>query len=153
MRLLLRERVKGLGAPGDVVDVQNGYGRNYLIPQLLAVPNTPENRRYVEAERLRWIQHEAKRKELAEIAAGALKNALLQVFMRAQPDGALYGSVSRAVVQKVIREQVKVEVEEKWINLGSPIKKIGDYDVTVSLPTDEDVAFKLTVLPEGEEND
>lgn len=153
MRLLLRERVKGLGAPGDVVDVQNGYGRNYLIPQHLAVPNTPENRRYVEAERLRWVQLEAKRKELAEIAAGALKNALLQVFMRAQPDGTLYGSVNRAVVQKVIREQVKVEVEEKWINLGAPIKKIGDYDVTVSLPTDDDVAFKLTVLPEGEEND
>ncbi|MCA8923682.1 MAG: 50S ribosomal protein L9 [Planctomycetes bacterium] len=151
MRLLLREQVKGLGAPGEVVEVLNGYGRNYLIPQRLAVPNTPENRRLVEAERITWIQREAKRKELAEVAAGALKNALLQVYMRAQPDGTLYGSVSRAVVAKVIADQIKVDVEERWINLASPLKKIGDYDVSISLPTEEEVAFKLTVLPEEEE--
>ncbi|MEZ6183606.1 MAG: 50S ribosomal protein L9 [Planctomycetota bacterium] len=151
MRLLLRERVKGLGAPGDVVEVQNGFGRNYLIPQNLAVPNTPENRRVVEAERMMWIQREAKRKELAEVAAGALKNALLQVYMRAQADGTLYGSVTRTVVAQVIEQQSKVPVEERWINLDAPIKKIGDYDVTISLPTDEEVPFKLTVLPEEEQ--
>lgn len=151
MKLLLMEVVKGLGDMGEVVEVSDGYGRNYLLPQRLAVPNTPENRRDIETLKLVQIQREEERHRLAVHAAKDLARALLQVRMKAQSDGSLYGAVTASVVAEVIKSAKGYRVEERWIVLpDGPIKKIGDYDVTISLPGDRDATFKLTVLPEGE---
>src|SRR5258706_1075794 len=98
MRLLLRQKVPGLGSPGDVVEIRDGYGRNYLLPQRLAVPNTPENRAQIENDRLGYLQREADRIEKAKELGKGLKNALLQVHMKAQKDGSLYGSVGPGVI-------------------------------------------------------
>ena len=150
MILLLKERVSGLGDMGDVVEVSDGYGRNYLLPQRLAVANTPENRTSIETLKLVYIQREAERARLAEHAAKDLQRALLQVKMKAQEDGTLYGSVNQAVVCQVVEEAKGFKLEERWVVMPEPIKKIGDYDVTVRLPGDMDCTFKLTVLPESE---
>ena len=101
MKLLLQTSIPDLGTVGDVVDVSDGYGRNYLLPQRLAVANTPENRRSLETQKLIALQREEQRQELAQVSAKDLKNALLQVFMKAQEDGTLFGSVTRAIVAKV----------------------------------------------------
>lgn len=148
MKLLLRENVPNLGDAGEVVEIADGYGRNYLLPQRLAVPNTPEQRRLIEAGKLQAIHREQERQERAKAVAKSLKNALLQVHMKAQPDGSLYGSVSRTVVQDVIKRSRGLEVDEGWIGLDTPLRKIGDYDLTLQLPGDAKVTFKLTVLPE-----
>ena len=103
MKLLLQTRVDGLGEVGDVVDVADGYGRNYLLPHRLAVANTPDNRRRIETNKLVQLQRDAERKVLAETVAKGLDKALLQVYMRAQEDGTLYGSVNQAVVSEVVR--------------------------------------------------
>lgn len=148
MKLLLRKKIQGLGEPGAVVDVSDGYGRNFLLPHRYAVPNTPENRLVIESEKLDWLRREAERKERAGAAAKQLKNALLQCHMKAQADGSLYGSVSRSVVVDVIRESKGLELEERWVGLAEPIKKIGDYDLVLNLPDQEEITFKLTVLPQ-----
>lgn len=148
MRLLLRQVVDNLGAVGDVVEVSDGYGRNYLLPQRLALANTPENRKLIEADKLQAIQREQDRADRAKLVAKSLKNALLQVHMKAQPDGSLYGSVSKTVVVEVVKRSRGLELDEGWIGLESAIKKIGDYDITLQLPGDQKVTFKLTVLPE-----
>jgi len=150
MKLLLKERVPGLGEIGDVVEINDGYGRNYLLPQRLAVANTPDNRRAIETQKLVYLQREAERKELAEVANKTLKNALLQVNMKAQADGSLYGSVNAAVVAETILKAKGVRIEERWVQMKDPIKKIGDYDLTLKMPGDLEASFKLTVLPEGE---
>jgi len=150
MRLLLRQDVPGLGAPGDVVEISDGYGRNYLLPQRLAVPNTPYNRQQIETDRLAWLVREAERKEKAKAVGKQLKNALLQVHMKAQEDGSLYGSVTPKTVVDVIKSSRGLAIEERWVVLESgPIKKIGDYDVSLKLPEEQSVTFKLTVLPEA----
>ena len=148
MKLLLRKKIKGLGEPGVVVDVRDGYGRNFLLPHRYAVPNTPENRVVIENEKLDWLRREAERKERAAAAGKTLKNALLQCHMKAQADGSLYGSVNTAKVVEVIREAKGLEIEERWIKLDDPIKKIGDYDLILHLPEQDEVSFKLTVLPQ-----
>ncbi len=148
MILLLKEKVPGLGEVGDVVDINDGYGRNYLIPQRLAVPNTPENRRFIENEKLVALQREADRREIATAAAKHLDRALLQVFMKAQPDGTLYGSVTPSVVAETVQKAKGLKIEERWVQMVEPIKKIGDYDITLRLVGDLQVTFKLTVLPE-----
>lgn len=150
MKLLLKERVPGLGDIGEVVEISDGYGRNYLLPQRLAVANTPDNRRAIETEKLLYLQREAERKELATAANKTLKNALLQVYMKAQDDGSLYGSVTTAVVADTILKAKGVKIEERWIQLADPIKKIGDYDIDLKMPGELETTFKLTVLPEGE---
>lgn len=148
MKLLLQKKVQGLGDVGDVVEISDGYGRNYLIPQRVAVPNTPENRQRIQADRLRHVQLEAERVELAKVAGKTLKNALLQVVVKAQKDGTLYGSVNTAAVVKAIEANKSITIDERWVQLEDPIKKIGDYDITLKLPGDAEVTFKLTVLPE-----
>jgi large subunit ribosomal protein L9 len=128
--------------------VADGYGRNYLLPHRYAVPNTPENRLVIESEKLEWLRREAQRKERAGAAVKQLKNALLQCKMKAQDDGTLYGSVNAGVVVSVIREAKGLEIEERWIQLADPIKKIGDYDIDLAAPEQGSITFKLTVLPE-----
>lgn len=150
MKLLLKDKVEGLGDQGEVVDVSDGYGRNYLLPQRLAVPNTPENRRKLETDRMVYLQREAKRAERAKEASKALKNALLQVRMKAQKDGSLYGAVTSQVVCEVVERSRGFEIEERWVQLEHPIRKIGDYDIVLKLPGDLEVKFKLTVLPEDD---
>ncbi|MBL4849974.1 MAG: 50S ribosomal protein L9 [Planctomycetes bacterium] len=148
MRLLLMEPVAGLGAVGEVVEVSDGYGRNYLLPQRLAVANTPENQKEIKTLRLIQLQREEERSALAERAVKDLKNALLQVKLKAQDDGTLYGSVTQSVVADVVLAAKGYRLEERWIQLAAPIKKIGDYDIVVRLPGDQQTQFKLTVLPE-----
>lgn len=148
MKLLLKKKIPGLGDVGEVVEITDGYGRNYLLPQRLAVPNTPENRRDVETAKLLGLQREAERKELAELASKDLKRELMQVKMKAQDDGSLYGSVNATVVADVVEKAKGYRIEERWVQLASPIKRIGDYDITLRLPGDVETTFKLTVLPE-----
>ena len=153
MKLLLRKKVPNLGSPGDVVEIADGYGRNYLIPQRLAVPNTPEHRALIEHEKLVYLQREAQREERAKETAKILRNALLQVYLKAQADGTLYGSVNAGIVADVIRKSRGLEIEERWVQMDEPIKKIGDYDIHLKMSGDDkksEVTFKLTVLPEEE---
>jgi large subunit ribosomal protein L9 len=148
MILLLKEKVPGLGEVGDVVEISDGYGRNYLIPQRLGVANTPENRRHIETQKLVTIQRESERRDLAQVALKALDRALLQVHMKAQRDGALYGSVTQSVVADTIQKAKGFRIEDRWVQLEEPIKKIGDYDLTLKMLGELEVTFKLTVLPE-----
>ena len=148
MKLMLQKRIDGLGEVGDVVDVSDGYGRNYLLPQRMAVANTAANRRQIETDKLVAVQQEHERQALAEVVAKNLKNARLQVFMKAKDDGGLYGAVNSAVVAEVVKSSKGFAIEERWVDLETPIKKIGDYDITLRLPGEQACVFKLTVLPE-----
>ena len=103
MKLMLREKVPGLGDPGDVIEATDGYGRNYLLPQRLAVANTSRNRAILESEKVMKVQREAERIEKAKDVQKALKNALLQTHMKAQRDGSLYGSVSAGTVVEIVK--------------------------------------------------
>lgn len=150
MKLLLERKIKGLGEVGEIVEVANGYGRNYLLPQRLAVANTPDNRRRIEANKLVEIRREADRRELAGTLEKVLKNALLQVYMKAQDDGTLYGAVNQKVVVEVVQKAKGVRIEERWVQLETPIKKIGDYDIQLKMTGGAECTFKLTVLPEEE---
>lgn len=150
MKLLLREKVAGLGDPGEVVECSDGYGRNYLLPQRLAIANTAKNRALIESEKVQKIQREAERGERAKEIHKGLRNALLQTHHKAQRDGTLYGSVGASTVAEVVKNLRGYDIEERWVQLENPIKKIGDYDIKLKLPNDLEVTFKLTVLPEGE---
>jgi len=132
MRVILREDVHGLGDVGDIVEVKPGYGRNYLLPQGLAVLADPKNVRRIEHEqRLIAKRLESMKAEAAELS-GQLEGLSVTIPRKAGEMDKLFGSVTvRDIADALAIEGV--EVDRKRIRLQEPIKTLGVYKVTVRL--------------------
>jgi large subunit ribosomal protein L9 len=130
MKIILKGEVDNLGLAGDVVDVADGYGRNFLIPRGLAILATEGAMK--EAEALTRSRKVAESKTLgaAEAARETLESRTLRIPARVDERGNLYGSVSAVDVQRVLKERGH-ELERKRIDLKGTIKAIGEYEVPV----------------------
>jgi large subunit ribosomal protein L9 len=130
MKIILKGEVDNLGLAGDVVDVADGYGRNYLIPRGLAILATKGAMK--EAEALTRSRKVAESKTLgdAEAARETLESRTLRIPARVDERGNLYGSVSAVDVQRVLKERGH-DLERKRIDLKGTIKAIGEYEVPV----------------------
>jgi len=133
MKLILTQEVDGLGAAGDVVEVKDGYGRNYLLPRGFATQWTKGAARQIEQMRAA-----RKAREIASIDdARALRDSLeagdaVVVRMRAGESGRLFGAVTAADVAEVLAER-GVKADKRTVIITNPIKQVGDYAVTVRL--------------------
>ncbi|MEX2324836.1 MAG: 50S ribosomal protein L9 [Nitriliruptoraceae bacterium] len=130
MKVILKSEVDNLGLPGDVVDVADGYGRNYLIPRGMAIIATRGAMKEAEALTRSRKVTEAKTLGAAEAAREALEARTLRLTARVDERGNLYGSVSASDIQRVLRERGH-DVPRKRIELKGTIKEIGTYDVPV----------------------
>lgn len=143
MKLILTSDVDGLGAAGEIVDVSDGYGRNYLLPRNLAQKATPgaiqNAERVVEIRR----EAEAKAKSEAETVAKSLVGTRVVIAAQAGDEGRLFGSVGVADVAEGIKRFTGVELDRRTIALDSPIKSIGLHEVQVHLHPE--VVFPLTI--------
>jgi len=148
MKLLLRQSIKHLGNVGDIVDVADGYARNFLLPRQLAIVASAENERMMEAERRRGEKAEAERlKSLAE-AAGYLDGKSITVQARATEDETLYGSVGPAEIAEAIRAEHNTEISETNVVLEEPYKKLGVYEVPLSFGPEAEAQIKLWIVEE-----
>lgn len=152
MRVILRQDVSKLGAVGDTVEVADGYARNHLFPQKLALESTPANERRVAKERTRRAEQETARtaaaREVAERLAG------VSVTIAARADGeTLYGSVGGPEIAAALAEERGLELDPAAIRLEQPIKTVGTHDVPVVLGEGIEARLKVWVVPEdgGEE--
>lgn len=143
MKLILTSDVDGLGTAGEIVDVSDGYGRNYLLPRNLAQKATPgaiqNAERVVEIRR----EAEAKAKSEAETVAKSLVGTRVVIAAQAGDEGRLFGSVGVADVAEGIKRFTGVELDRRTISLESPIKSIGLHEVQVQLHPE--VVFPLTI--------
>ncbi len=131
MKIILKEDISGLGYKDDVVEVKNGYGRNYLIPQGKAVIAT-ESALKVLAENQRQRAHKlAKIKADAEAAAKALENVALTISAKTSEAGTIFGSVNAATIAEAL-EKLGHNVDRKLITLKGNIKEPGKYSCTIS---------------------
>jgi large subunit ribosomal protein L9 len=151
MRLLLRESVSKLGRIGDIVEVPDGYGRNYLLPQGLAVAVTPENIRKLDADKRKLIALEEKKQENLRLLAERLNETSLTIPMAASEEGHLYGSVNAQVVTEHLSGE-GIEIEAKMVILEKPIKELGVYNVPIHLYPEIDAELKVWVVEGGEES-
>ncbi len=149
MKVLLLKDVYKLGRAGEVKKVADGYGRNYLIPQGLAVLATPGALK--QAERIR-AQAEIRRarlnEELKELAQ-AISGLTLVFQARAGEAGKLYGSITPQDIATAIQEKTRYEIRRQQIEM-QPIRKLGEYTVRVRLTMDLIPEVKVIVLREGE---
>ncbi len=130
MKVILKSEVDNLGLPGDIVDVADGYGRNYLLPRGLAMLATPGAMTQAQALTRARKAREAKTLDSAYAAKDALEARTLKIAVRVDERGGLYGSVSAQDVQRVLKERGH-EVPRKRIELKGTIKEIGTYEVPI----------------------
>jgi large subunit ribosomal protein L9 len=151
MKLLLIKEVEGLGKPGDLVNVSDGYARNFLFPRNLASEPTPQALRRVEAEKRRGVREVVKLKEQGEAVAKALENCSVNLVAKAGEGGHLFGSVSAADIARALAADGR-KVEEAWLQLDRPIKELGIYDVPVVVHGEARATIKVWVV-EAKEKD
>ena len=148
MEVILKKSVEGLGAPGDVLKVSDGYARNYLLPMQLAVHATERNRRYLEHQKRVIDQQEAKDKERAREIASQITGVTCTLKRRAGENDRLFGSVTSMDVAEALRAE-GFELERRFLELAEPIRELGVFMVPVKLHTD--VVVELRVVVEREE--
>lgn len=143
MRLLLRADVTGVGKKGELVDVADGYGRNYLLPKGFAIPATPGSEAQAKAMRRSRDLKDAADRGAAEEVARVLVPAVITVSARAADEGKLFGSVTAAEIVEAVESQTGIALDRKKLHLDEPIKALGTHVVPTKLHTD--VEFVITV--------
>ena len=147
MKIILKEDVANLGYKDDVVEVKNGYGRNYLIPTGKATLATPSALKVL-AENLRQRAHKiAKIKADAEAVAASMANVKLTIPAKVSETGTIFGSVSNIQIAEAL-EQLGHNIERKLISVGT-IKQVGSYVATVRLHKEVSVEIPVEVIAEN----
>ena len=147
MKIILRADVENLGRLGDVVTVKAGYGRNYLLPQGLAMLVTPGNLKAFELERKKLQARMDALRAAADDIAGKLEGLVLPIVMRVGDNDKLYGSVTTAIIGDALTAQ-GIEVDRRRILLDHPIRTLGDHPVRVRLHADVVASLTVKVVSE-----
>lgn len=145
MKIILKEDVKNLGFKDDLVEVKNGYGRNFLIPKGKAVLATPSAIKVME-ENIRQAQFKQERiKNEATELAGKMENLKLTIDTKAGSNGKIFGSVTSIQIAQALKEK-GYEVDRRKIVLDGDIKFLGEYNATVNLHKEVSVDIQLEVV-------
>ena len=151
MEVILIDDVFELGKRGEVVNVANGYGRNYLIPKKLAIPSTPGNLKMIEQQRLSMAKREAKDQEEAELLAQELNQLHLIVSRKSGDAGVLFGSVTTKDIAHLLAGD-GIQMDRRKVLLDQPVKNIGNYRIQVRPHSAVSAELLLSVLIEGDES-
>jgi len=145
MEVILKESIKSLGSAGDIVNVADGYARNYLIPQGKAVIATSKNIKQLERQQEAIRKKAAQLKADLEALAAQLNKLEIEVPVKVGESGKLYGSVTSMDIAKAISDK-GYSVDRKKIQLDEPIKELGEYSILIKLAPEVDATIKLNVI-------
>ena len=147
MQIILKEDVQGLGYNDDVVEVKNGYGRNYLIPQGKAVIATPSALKVLAEDQRQRAHKLAKIKADAEAAAAALEGVSLTIGAKTSATGTIYGSVNAIQIAEAL-EKLGHNVDRRQIVIKDAVKEVGKYNATINLHKEVSVEVPFEVVAE-----
>jgi large subunit ribosomal protein L9 len=147
MEVILLQDVEKLGTRGQVVKVADGYGRNHLLPKKIALAATPQNKKWVGQQRVRFLKMEAKEKADAEELAKIMEGISVTVKRKSGEQGTLFGSVTAMDVAEGLAAQ-GYNIDKRRIQLETPLKLLGEYDVAVKLHRDVMQTVKVKVESE-----
>jgi len=150
MDVLLCEDVDNLGQRGQVVRVRSGYGRNYLLPQKLAIAASSGNKRMLDEQRRLLSKREDRERISAQSEAEKLQGLELRFERRVGEHGILFGSVTALDIAEALKEK-GLTVERRRISLREHLKEVGDFDVTIKLHRDITPVIKVLVRKQGGE--
>ncbi len=143
MRIVLRADVENLGKKGDILDVADGFARNYLLPRGHAIKASPGVEAQAGAMRRSRDLKDARDRESSEAVARRLVPLVIKVPAKAGKEGKLFGSVTAADVVAAVADQAGISLDRRKVHLDDPIRSIGTHEVPVRLHND--VQFRVTV--------
>jgi large subunit ribosomal protein L9 len=145
--LILRSDVDNVGKKGDVVDVADGFARNFLMAKGLAIKATPGAIAQATGMRRARAVKDARDRESAEQVARVLVTKVIRIAGRAGPEGRLFGSVTTADLVAAVQDQAGVTLERKRVHLEEPIKALGTHEVPVRLHPEVEFRLPVEVVP------
>ncbi len=148
MEVILTDDVKNLGLKGEVVDVADGYARNYLLPQQLVVRATEANRERFERNQEEIEQKREKMVEEAQDLADALETLTLTLEKVASEEGSLYGSVNQSDITDELSREGFDQVKSKQVIIDEAIKELGEYEVRINLAGSVEAKVSVEVVPD-----
>jgi large subunit ribosomal protein L9 len=148
VKIVLREDVDNLGTKGDLVDVADGYARNYLVPRGLAMKATRGGIAQAEAMRRNRSARDARDRGEAQDLADRLTAGKVVVTARAGEGGKLFGSITTADIAEAIAKQSGAEIDRRSIQLAEPLKELGEVDVPVKLHAEVTASVQVEVVAE-----
>ena len=147
MKLILTQEVDGLGAPGDVVEVKDGYGRNYLVPRGVAIKWTRGAEKTVESIKAARGSRSVRDHDHAEEIKAKLEAEPVSIQVRAGEAGRLFGAVSVTEIAEAVAAGTGQQVDKRTIAVEHPIKSLGVHQVTVRLHDEVSATVALNIIP------
>jgi len=147
MRVILKQDVENVGRKGDLVNVSAGYGRNYLLPKKLALEVTPSNLKMIEIERQSLKKNLEKERLSYQDLIQRLNQAVLVFKRKSGEKDMIFGSVSAADIKDELDRQ-GFEIEKKKIVLDEPLRRLGNYTITVKVFHDDKASVRIEVRKE-----
>jgi len=148
MKLILTQEVTGLGAPGDVVEVKDGYGRNFLVPRGVAMRWTRGGEKQIESIRRGRQVREIRESGDAKVVKGRLEGLSVRLAVRSGGTGRLFGAVTVADIVAAISKAGGPEVDKRRVEVSAPIKTVGAHQVTVRLHPEVTATVSVEVVAE-----
>ncbi|MFI5528877.1 50S ribosomal protein L9 [Kitasatospora sp. NPDC051853] len=146
MKIILTHEVPGLGSAGEVVEVKDGYARNFLVPRGFAIRWTKGGQKDVDAIRRARKIHEIQTLEAANEVKGKLEGVQVKLAVRSGEAGRLFGSVTQADVVEAIKAAGGPAVDKRAVAIASPIKTVGTHKVSVKLHADVQANLDVAVV-------
>lgn len=147
MKVILRKNFEQLGKIGDVVEVKNGYARNFLIPRQIAYTATAGNLRALEEEKVQMAKKEAKDLEVAQLLSAELEKISVTIPVKVGEEDKIFGSVTTQMIADSIKEKGH-DIDRRKIEIAEPIKALGIYSVNVKLHQEVTAVVKTWVVRE-----
>ena len=148
MEIILLEEIEKVGEKHEVVKVRDGYGRNYLIPQGLAIIANKTNMAKLEAFRAKEAAEQAAIKGKVEEIAAQLQDVVIKIGAKTGTSGKIFGSVNPVQVSQAIKEQVNLDIDRRKISLAEEIKEVGTYQAKINLHKEVPIMVTLEVAGE-----
>jgi len=145
MKIVLRQDMDDLGLEGDIVDVANGYARNYLVPKGIALEANKQNIKLMEMQKKKIEVKRLKAKEDAEKVRERMSDVVITISQKAGEEEKLYGSVTSMDIATHLEEQ-GISIDRRKILLDKPIKTLGEFDVSIKLYPEVTGSIKVVVV-------
>lgn len=133
MKVILLDNIKGVGKKDEVINASDGYARNFLFPKKLALEANAENMSKLKAKQASNQYKKSVEKEEAQKVAQKLNGILLKIAVKTGENGKIFGSITAKEIADNLKEQYKIEVDKKKIELKEPIKTLGSFNVSIKL--------------------
>lgn len=148
MKVILQQDIRGKGKKGQVIEAAEGYARNFLLPQKLAIPATTDSINTIKLKEKARRTEEAHQKQLAEEAAEKLKGVMVKLTAKAGSGGRLFGAITTKEISEALMAQHQLDVPKQKLQLDDPIKGFGTFQVKAKLGFDVSGTVYVVVAEE-----